>query len=486
MKASSGYEIYHNTLSSCLDEIEKYVQSKGYEVGDYFPELNHVSYGQTERTKLELLKGGKIANELSIQIYRMDNGRYELNCYPIRKFSNGGKVLWAVKKGSPAWEEQIITENEKDIDKAKNWAKENGFDRFRIQTIDLSTKPDFKKTFAKGGYTRPAFNIKTTGDYLFQTNKGNFNLKSYLFERQNDTEDSLEIQDELRGELGSIIIKNSAWKRLSSGSSVKARSEKGNFVGTLTRVESMPKYDIGGGVNLFQIGDFYLMKFDKITYEVLATKDHQVLLGIKGSKEWTKSNTRVVSISLFNKWIKTKKAIKKFATGGNVAQYKDLSKEQPLVVNDSGKFSVPEIDIKKTGVKTEYDFAKNKITKSLDSYEVFKSYWDKNNIELVEEMNVMFLNKMNKPIGIYQHTKGGIDGTILDVEVVCGLAVKSLCKGVIIAHNHPSGNLNPSEADIKVSKNLKNALNLFSITLLDSLIVTPDGYYSLADNGLIY
>jgi DNA repair protein RadC len=428
MKTASGYEIYHNTLSSCLDEIERYVQSKGYELGNYFPEVNHVSYGQTERTKLELLKNGKIANELAIQIYRMDSGRYELNCYPIRKFG-------------------------------------------------------------QGGYTRPSSTTKTTGVFEFKTDKGNFTLKSYLFERQNDTEDSLEIQDELRSELGSIIISNSAWKRLSSGSSVKARSSKGNYIGTLTRIDdsaNATKYSGGGGVDLFQIGDFYLMKFDKITYEVLATKDHQVLLGIKGSKEWTKFNTRVVSISLLNKWIKTKKAIKKFASGGGLATYKDLSKEQPLVVNDSGKFSVPEIDIKKTGVKTEYQFAKNKITRSSDTYEVFKSYWDKNNIELVEEMNVMFLNKMNKPIGIYQHTKGGIDGTILDVEVVCGLAVKSLCKGVIIAHNHPSGNLNPSEADIRVSKNLKQALDLFSITLLDSLIVTQDGYYSLADSGLLY
>jgi DNA repair protein RadC len=424
MKASSGYEIYHNTLSSCLDEIERYVQSKGYELGDYFPEVNHVSYGQTERTKLELVKNGKIANELAIQIYRMDSGRYELNCYPIRKF-------------------------------------------------------------ALGGYTRPSSTTKTTGDYLFQTNKGTFNLKSYLFERENDTEDSLEIQDELRGELGSIIIKNTAWKRLSSGSSVKARSSKGNFVGTLTRVEDMPKFDIGGGVSSFKIGDFYLMKFDKKTYEVLATKEHQVLLGIKGSKEWTKLNTRVVSISLLNKWIKTKKAIKKFATGGNVGGYKDLSKELPQVVNDSNTFEVPEIDIKKTGVKTEYQFAKNKINSASDAVQVFKNYWDKNNIELVEEMNVMFLNKMNKPIGIYQHSKGGIDGTILDIEVVSGLAVKSLCKGVIIAHNHPSGNLLPSDADIRVSKELKNALNLFKITLLDSLIVTTNGYTSLSEQGQI-
>ena len=92
MKSSSGYEIYHNTLSSCLDEIEDYVKSKGYQFGDYFPLVNHISYGQTERTQLEMIKDGKVANTLAIQIYRMDSGRYELNCYPVRKFSGGGGV----------------------------------------------------------------------------------------------------------------------------------------------------------------------------------------------------------------------------------------------------------------------------------------------------------------------------------------------------------------------------------------------------------
>lgn len=301
MKSSSGYEIYHNTLSACLDEVERYVQSKGYQVGDYFPLINHISYGQTERTQLEMLKNGKVANTLAIQIYRMDSGRYELNCYPVKrfakgdivgrtmhefkrgqlhsssgqvvtnpkqavaiglskqrrgKFKSGGKVLWGVKKGEPDWKEQIITEQEERIEDAKKWATANGFDRFRIQTIDLTTPPDFKKTFKNGGYTRPAYDLKTTGDYLFHTDKGQFKVTSYLFERQNDTEDALEIQDELRGELGSIIIKNSAWKNLASGKSVKARTSKGNFVGTLKRIDGGKKFSGGGstddGIDLFE------------------------------------------------------------------------------------------------------------------------------------------------------------------------------------------------------------------------------------------
>jgi len=56
MKTASGFEIYHNTLSACLDEIESYVTKNGYEIGDYFPLVNHIHYGKTERTELEILK----------------------------------------------------------------------------------------------------------------------------------------------------------------------------------------------------------------------------------------------------------------------------------------------------------------------------------------------------------------------------------------------------------------------------------------------
>ena len=96
--------------------------------------------------------------------------------------------------------------------------------------------------YSDGGpvnYKRPAYDLKTTGVYLFRTNKGNFTLVSYAFERSNDTEDSLEIQEELKGLLGSVDIKNLAWKRLASGKSVKAKSTKGNYFGILTRIDDI-------------------------------------------------------------------------------------------------------------------------------------------------------------------------------------------------------------------------------------------------------
>jgi DNA repair protein RadC len=660
MKSSSGYEIYHNTLSSCLNEVESLVESKGYQVGDYFPLVNHVAYGQTERTQLEMIKNGKVANTLAIQIYRLESGRYELNCYPVRRFS-------------------------------------------------------------AGGYTRPPYDMITSGVYAFRTKKGTFFVFSFLFERENDTEDSIQIQDDLRDELGSVIIKNSAWKRLASGKSVKARSSYNNYTGVLTRIDDVrnsnqyvnstydgyqnyktggtikpPKYRIrtdefagnyyleieilnkgivhlqktknkigslfsssaqykklgikpedkiaiveyievykgykgkgyarllmkkaiqlarekgwmplyilaqpksdniqdlnlndltkfyeslgfksliktrsnnimilqnssskfetggspedgidlfedydnippevqailneyeesfedgnyqglqnakdeleqigytfdfyldgeaydlrrisgsndsyatGGGVKSLKVGDKFIYKFDNKVYEVVSIEENRINLHNTQGKWW---DNRSVTLTLMEKWLKNKSMVKTMATGGSLETYKDLSKETPLVINDSspkiGK--VPEIDLIKTGKIIDSPSIRN----SDDCYTIFKKFWNENNIEIVEQLNVLFLSKANKPLGIYQHSKGGIDGTTLDIEIISAMAVKSLAKGVIIAHNHPSGALVPSEADKQMTQKLSKALNLFQIDLVDSLIITNKGYFSFADQGIM-
>ena len=168
--------------------------------------------------------------------------------------------------------------------------------------------------------------------------------------------------------------------------------------------------------------------------------------------------------------------------------YRDLSTIKPQLVMDLSEVATPtnilvdEVSIVKTGEK--FVFNNRKILSSNDSYKLFKDFWNINNINVVEELNVILLDKQNKPISIYRHSKGGIDATIGDIEVISAVAVKTLAKGVIMSHNHPSGNLTPSPADLEISKQLKNALKLFNIVLLDSLIVTETDYYSMADNGV--
>lgn len=475
MKSSSGYEIYHNTLSACLDEIENYVTSKGYALGDYFPLINHISYGSTERTQLEMLKDGRIANTLAIQIYRLDSGKYELNCYPVRKFALGGGIesesiykevfdyliggdrpssLITLKKQVDAkaknlnlsvrqiyqgMEEDRSSSNDyhyfslgggvgslvewidfSEPDETDTHQRYSSTTEFALKlrgdntiyegkfnsgslsdSIDWEISPDYSKVntndleeyvtssyfksswgekfsggggvnksnfkgvanakyennyelhtskktflidpetnkiisthsspyeamqerdrqnnpnllihfekFAGGGYTRPSYKIITTGFFSFKTKDKEYYVRSGLFERQNDTEDSLQIQDELRGELGSIIIQNSAWKRLSDGKTIKARSSKGNLMGTLTRVAMIndsfqpnkPKEIVP-----YSVGDRFKYNFDNKTYEVIGIGYNNVRLQNVNGK-W--SDNREVTLSLMNKWILQKMMVK--------------------------------------------------------------------------------------------------------------------------------------------------------------------------------
>lgn len=169
---------------------------------------------------------------------------------------------------------------------------------------------------------------------------------------------------------------------------------------------------------------------------------------------------------------------------GGPVQYEDLSKVKPTLVSDSVISSVPEIDIVKVDlIKFE---GKNKVTSSETAANVFREFWSENSINVQEHFNVLLLNRSNRPIGIYQLSKGGIDSTIADIELISAVAVKALAKGVIVAHNHPSGELSPSEPDKNMTKQLKEALKLFHISLLDSMILAPSGgYYSFLDEGIM-
>jgi len=98
----------------------------------------------------------------------------------------------------------------------------------------------------------------------------------------------------------------------------------------------------------------------------------------------------------------------------------------------------------------------------------------------------MLLNNANKVKGIYEVSTGGITETLVDLRIVFAVVLKSLTTSVILVHNHPSGNLKPSEADKRLTEKIKNAALLFDIKVLDHLIITPDGnYFSFADEGIL-
>ena len=87
-------------------------------------------------------------------------------------------------------------------------------------------------------------------------------------------------------------------------------------------------------------------------------------------------------------------------------------------------------------------------------------------------------------IGSYELSKGGITATIADIRIILSVALKTLATGLILAHNHPSGNLKPSEADVNLTNKIKEAAKLMDIQVLDHLILADGGYYSFSDEGI--
>ncbi|MFI5172145.1 MAG: DNA repair protein RadC [Chitinophagales bacterium] len=102
-----------------------------------------------------------------------------------------------------------------------------------------------------------------------------------------------------------------------------------------------------------------------------------------------------------------------------------------------------------------------------------------------EEFWVMYLNKANKIIEKEKISAGGLSGTVVDVKIIIKNALQKLASGIILAHNHPSGNLQPSDADISITRKLTEAAKLFEVSVLDHLIIGDKNYYSFSDNGII-
>ena len=126
-----------------------------------------------------------------------------------------------------------------------------------------------------------------------------------------------------------------------------------------------------------------------------------------------------------------------------------------------------------------------KITSSKDIYNLLYNNWDLNRIELQEQFKVVLLNRNNKVLGIFEASTGGMAGTVADPKLIFSTALKACASYVILSHNHPSGNLKPSQADIALTQKLKQAGSFLEIEVLDHVILSNEGYYSFADEGLL-
>lgn len=129
---------------------------------------------------------------------------------------------------------------------------------------------------------------------------------------------------------------------------------------------------------------------------------------------------------------------------------------------------------------------KVKITNSKDAYKISMEHWNLDIIELQEETKVLLLNRANIVIGIFSLSRGGITSCVVDIKLILSVALKSIANSIILIHNHPSGNLVPSQSDIDLTTRLKNACNAVELSLLDHLIITKKDYYSFMDNGGVH
>ena len=125
---------------------------------------------------------------------------------------------------------------------------------------------------------------------------------------------------------------------------------------------------------------------------------------------------------------------------------------------------------------------KKKIGSSKDVFEVFQPNMADSPFE---EFWILLVNRANKIIGKHQISQGGVSGTVADPKRIFQLALENLASGIILCHNHPSGNTQPSQQDIKLTRKINDGAKLLEINLLDHIILGDENYYSFADNGMM-
>ncbi|CAH0296301.1 hypothetical protein SRABI27_04230 [Pedobacter sp. Bi27] len=153
------------------------------------------------------------------------------------------------------------------------------------------------------------------------------------------------------------------------------------------------------------------------------------------------------------------------------------------MVQEQNPFKVAEVEV---SYKSNYNITERpKINSSQDAYRILMQHWQLGRIELLEEFKVILLNTSNRVLGIVDISIGGVQGTLADPKIIFSVALKTNSSKLILTHNHPSGNLSPSDADKRLTEKLKEGGKLLDIEVCDHLIITKHNYYSFADECLM-
>jgi DNA repair protein RadC len=124
------------------------------------------------------------------------------------------------------------------------------------------------------------------------------------------------------------------------------------------------------------------------------------------------------------------------------------------------------------------------VKSSSDAFEILMNSWDMSRIDLVEEFMILLLDRNSQCLGLSRISQGGVSACIVDPKIVFATSLKAMASSIILAHNHPSRNLRPSEADTGITNRLREAGRVLEINVLDHLIISPEGYFSFTDDGI--
>ena len=128
---------------------------------------------------------------------------------------------------------------------------------------------------------------------------------------------------------------------------------------------------------------------------------------------------------------------------------------------------------------------RQKISNSQGAYEILTNLFPENTMDYRETFIVLYLNRANQVLGYSVISQGGTTCTTVDVKMIIQTALLANASCIMLAHNHPSGNLHPSSDDNRITNRIIEAARLFDITVLDHIIITNESYYSFTDNGNI-
>ncbi|GGF36748.1 JAB domain-containing protein [Echinicola rosea] len=124
---------------------------------------------------------------------------------------------------------------------------------------------------------------------------------------------------------------------------------------------------------------------------------------------------------------------------------------------------------------------KPQIVSSQGAAKVIRANWDPSKLEFIEEFKVVLLNRANRILGIVNASSGGTCGTVVELKVIFVAAMKASASGIVLAHNHPSGTLRPSDQGNRITEKMVKAGKLLNLLVMDHIIITAEGYYSFAD-----